>query len=157
MKKGLWLGSFLFGAEQMLFGGKVPWTSTTSADHTTLGRPPSAARSAIPSPTAAHLRPPVLGLPVQHQPRGRPALPPAAEGRPVPSASTWRKYDAPSSATARPASTRIVRAPRRNPRLQINAQNCVHCKTCDIKDPTQNINWVTPRAAKGERPIYQGM
>jgi electron-transferring-flavoprotein dehydrogenase len=34
-------------------------------------------------------------------------------------------------------------------RLQINAQNCVHCKTCDIKDPTQNINWVVPRAAKG--------
>ena len=31
------------------------------------------------------------------------------------------------------------------PRLQINAQNCVHCKTCDIKDPTQNINWVTSR------------
>ena len=30
------------------------------------------------------------------------------------------------------------------PRLQINAQNCVHCKTCDIKDPTQNINWVVP-------------
>ncbi len=30
-------------------------------------------------------------------------------------------------------------------RLQINAQNCVHCKTCDIKDPTQNIVWVTPR------------
>ena len=40
-------------------------------------------------------------------------------------------------------------------RLQINAQNCVHCKTCDIKDPTQNINWVTPQG--GEGPIYQGM
>ena len=34
-------------------------------------------------------------------------------------------------------------------RLQINAQNCVHCKTCDIKDPTQNIVWVTPRAVAG--------
>ena len=34
-------------------------------------------------------------------------------------------------------------------RLVINAQNCVHCKTCDIKDPTQNIVWVTPRAAAG--------
>ena len=40
-------------------------------------------------------------------------------------------------------------------RLQINAQNCVHCKTCDIKDPTQNINWVVPQG--GEGPIYQGM
>ncbi len=36
-----------------------------------------------------------------------------------------------------------------NPRLQINAQNCVHCKTCDIKDPTQNIVWVAPEGGGG--------
>ena len=41
------------------------------------------------------------------------------------------------------------------PKLQINAQNCVHCKTCDIKDPTQNINWITPQGGGG--PNYQGM
>lgn len=40
-------------------------------------------------------------------------------------------------------------------RLQINAQNCIHCKTCDIKDPTQNINWVCPQG--GEGPAYNGM
>lgn len=40
-------------------------------------------------------------------------------------------------------------------RLQINAQNCVHCKTCDIKDPTQNITWVTPEGGSG--PNYLGM
>ncbi len=40
-------------------------------------------------------------------------------------------------------------------RLQINAQNCVHCKTCDIKDPTQNIVWVTPEGGGG--PNYAGM
>ncbi|CAD6190287.1 unnamed protein product [Caenorhabditis auriculariae] len=40
-------------------------------------------------------------------------------------------------------------------RLQINAQNCIHCKTCDIKDPLQNINWVTPEGGGG--PKYQGM
>jgi len=40
-------------------------------------------------------------------------------------------------------------------RLQINAQNCVHCKTCDIKDPTQNIIWVTPEGGGG--PNYAGM
>lgn len=39
-------------------------------------------------------------------------------------------------------------------RLQINAQNCIHCKTCDIKDPSQNINWVTP---EGGGPAYSGM
>ena len=42
-----------------------------------------------------------------------------------------------------------------NPRFQINAQNCVHCKTCDIKDPSQNINWVTPQG--GEGPNYPNM
>ncbi len=41
------------------------------------------------------------------------------------------------------------------PELQINAQNCLHCKTCDIKDPTQNINWQTPQG--GEGPSYSGM
>ena len=41
------------------------------------------------------------------------------------------------------------------PRLQINAQNCVHCKTCDIKDPMQNINWVTPEGGGG--PNYPNM
>ena len=40
-------------------------------------------------------------------------------------------------------------------RLQINAQNCIHCKTCDIKDPSQNINWVCPQG--GEGPSYEGM
>ena len=42
-----------------------------------------------------------------------------------------------------------------NKRLQINAQNCVHCKTCDIKDPTQNINWTTPEGGGG--PNYPNM
>jgi electron-transferring-flavoprotein dehydrogenase len=43
----------------------------------------------------------------------------------------------------------------KNPRFQINAQNCVHCKTCDIKDPSQNINWVTPEGGGG--PNYPSM
>ena len=42
-----------------------------------------------------------------------------------------------------------------NPRLQINAQNCVHCKTCDIKDPSQNIVWVSPEGGGG--PNYPNM
>jgi electron-transferring-flavoprotein dehydrogenase len=46
-------------------------------------------------------------------------------------------------------------AARTEPRFVINAQNCVHCKTCDIKDPSQNINWVTPEGGGG--PNYQGM
>ena len=43
----------------------------------------------------------------------------------------------------------------KEPRFQINAQNCIHCKTCDIKDPTQNINWVVPEGGGG--PNYPNM
>ncbi len=46
-------------------------------------------------------------------------------------------------------------ATKRDPRFVINAQNCVHCKTCDIKDPAQNITWVTPEGGGG--PVYPGM
>jgi len=54
----------------------------------------------------------------------------------------------PAGAAASPAASNGVR-------LQINAQNCVHCKTCDIKDPRQNIHWVTPEGGGG--PNYSGM
>jgi electron-transferring-flavoprotein dehydrogenase len=49
----------------------------------------------------------------------------------------------------------IVTGPDGTPRFQINAQNCVHCKTCDIKDPSQNITWVCPEGGGG--PNYTGM
>ncbi len=42
-----------------------------------------------------------------------------------------------------------------NPQFVINAQNCIHCKTCDIKEPSQNINWVTPEGTGG--PNYTNM
>jgi electron-transferring-flavoprotein dehydrogenase len=58
-------------------------------------------------------------------------------------------------AIARRASMKSSGKEEGNPRLQINAQNCVHCKTCDIKDPTQNINWVTPEGGGG--PNYPNM
>jgi electron-transferring-flavoprotein dehydrogenase len=48
-----------------------------------------------------------------------------------------------------------VKTPEGGDRLQINAANCVHCKTCDIKDPKQNIVWVTPEGGGG--PTYPGM
>ena len=62
---------------------------------------------------------------------------------------------APKRATARPACTSSSRTRAARERLQINAQNCVHCKTCDIKDPTQNIVWVTPEGGGG--PNYTNM
>ena len=49
----------------------------------------------------------------------------------------------------------IINDEHNNKKLQINAQNCLHCKTCDIKDPTQNIKWTTPEGGGG--PNYPNM
>jgi electron-transferring-flavoprotein dehydrogenase len=67
----------------------------------------------------------------------------------VPVNINLRSTRARRAATARPASTSSWAPKTASERLQINAQNCVHCKTCDIKDPTQNIVWVTPEGGGG--------
>jgi electron-transferring-flavoprotein dehydrogenase len=74
----------------------------------------------------------------------------------VPIAHNLALYDAPEQRFCPAGVYEILRDDDgSNPRLQINAQNCVHCKTCDIKDPSQNINWVTPEGGGG--PNYPNM
>ncbi|KON65631.1 electron transfer flavoprotein-ubiquinone oxidoreductase [Komagataeibacter europaeus] len=65
----------------------------------------------------------------------------------------WDVFRSPESRYC-PAAVYEVADEATDPHLQINAQNCVHCKTCDIKDPAQNIDWVTPEGAGG--PNYPG-
>jgi electron-transferring-flavoprotein dehydrogenase len=69
-------------------------------------------------------------------------------------AVNWERYRSPETRYCPAGVYEIVGAEAGQPRLQINAQNCVHCKTCDIKDPTQNIDWVTPEGGGG--PSYPG-
>ena len=73
----------------------------------------------------------------------------------VPVAINLAKYGGPEARYCPAGVYEFVKNADNTDRLQINAQNCVHCKTCDIKDPTQNIVWVTPEGGGG--PNYSGM
>ena len=157
MKKGLWVGSMLFGMDQMLFRGKAPWTLHNTADHLALKKASECEPIDYPKPDGGVSLDRLYSVFLsntnheEEQPCHLQLKDPTVAIR-----INLEEYDAPEQRYCPAGVYEIVRdADGTNPRLQINAQNCVHCKTCDIKDPTQNINWVVPQG--GEGPIYQGM
>ena len=156
MAKGTKLGAFLVGIDQVVFGGNAPWTlHHPGPDHEQLVEKSRARPAEYPKPdgviTFDRLSS-VFVSNVAHE-EDQPAhltLKDAA----VPIDVNLARYDAPETRYCPAGVYEIVREGQ-NPRLQINAQNCVHCKTCDIKDPTQNIHWVVPEGGGG--PNYPNM
>lgn len=157
MAKGLVTGSLMFGIDQVLLRGKAPWTLHNTADHTKLK--PAAECSPIDYPKPDGVltfdRLSSVFLSNTNHEEDQPCHL-QLKNADVPIEINLALYDAPEQRYCPAGVYEIVRdADATHPRLQINAQNCVHCKTCDIKDPTQNINWVTPQG--GEGPIYTQM
>ncbi|MCO5096831.1 MAG: electron transfer flavoprotein-ubiquinone oxidoreductase [Rhodocyclaceae bacterium] len=157
MSKGLWMGSLMFGIDQQVFRGKAPWTLRLTADHLKLKPAASCRPIDYPKPDGVITfdRLSSVFLSNTNHEENQPCHLHLKDEN-VPIGTNLALYDAPEQRYCPAGVYEIVRdADGGNPRLQINAQNCVHCKTCDIKDPTQNIVWVVPQG--GEGPVYPNM
>ncbi len=158
MAKGMQLGGLMFGIDQMLFRGKAPWTLHHSGpDHAKLKKASNFTPINYPKPdgVVSFDRLSSVFLSNTNHEEDQPCHLTLKDAS-VPIRVNLAEYDAPEQRYCPAGVYEIVRDESgQNPRLQINAQNCVHCKTCDIKDPTQNINWVVPQG--GEGPTYPNM
>lgn len=156
MAKGLIIGSLMYGFEQLVLRGCVPWTlRNKKAAHTQLQKAKHAKPinyQAVDGVVSFDLLSSVYLSNTNHE-----------EDQPVhlhlkqPKQAievNWYQYQSPEQRYC-PAGVYEILDAESAPKIQINAQNCLHCKACDIKDPQQNIIWKVPQG--GEGPIYQGM
>jgi electron-transferring-flavoprotein dehydrogenase len=150
-KWGLWGGLLNAAVDTYVFRGRAPWTlSHPHADQDTLLEADAVSPIAYPKPDGVLTfdRNSSVFISNTNHEENQPAHlklfdPGAAIGR------NWLTFRSPETRYCPAGVYEIVGAEEGKPRLQINAQNCVHCKTCDIKDPGQNIDWCTPEGGGG--------
>jgi electron-transferring-flavoprotein dehydrogenase len=156
-KYGLTVATAMNGLEQFGLGGNMPWTlHRTKPDHAYL-KPASQCKPIdYPKPdgklTFDRLSS-VFIANVNHEEQQPAHL--TLKDASVPVAINLARFAGPEARFCPAGVYEFVKNEDNTDRLQINAQNCVHCKTCDIKDPTQNIVWVTPEGGGG--PNYAAM
>ena len=157
LSKGLYLGSVMTAVDQMLVRGKAPWTlHHTHGDHECLKPAAQSKKIVYPKPDGKLTFDKMSSVFISNTNH--------AEDQPihltlknasVPVDVNLAMYAGPEARYCPAGVYEFVKNDDGAERLQINAQNCVHCKTCDIKDPTQNIVWVTPEGGGG--PNYPNM
>ena len=157
MSKGLYTGTLMVGIDQVVFGGRAPWTlHHQHADHETLKKKSEVTPISYPKPDGVLTFDRLSSVFISNtnheedQPAHLTLI-----NTDVPVNVNLALYDGPESRYCPAGVYEFVDAPGGTRKLQINAQNCVHCKTCDIKDPTQNIKWVVPEGGGG--PNYPNM
>jgi len=157
MSKGLYMGTLMVGIEDKLFRGKAPWTlHHQHADHECLRPAADYTPIVYPKPDGKLTFDRLSSVFIsntnheENQPAHLTLKDPS-----VPVGINLTTYAGPESRYCPAQVYEFVKNEDGSDRLQINAQNCVHCKTCDIKDPTQNIVWTPPEGGGG--PNYPNM
>ena len=157
MSKGLWLGTALVGIDQVLFRGRAPFTlHSRQPDHAYLKPADQCEPISYPKPDGKlsfDRLSSVFIASTNHEENQPSHL--TLKDASVPVALNLARFAGPEARYCPAGVYEYVKDEHNADRLQINAQNCVHCKTCDIKDPTQNIVWVTPEGGGG--PNYTNM
>ena len=156
-KKGRTVGTLMTGVEQFLLRGHVPWTiHRAAADHTYLKPAAECQPIQYPKPDGKLTfdRLSSVFISNTNHEENQPAHLTLKDAS-VPVGINLAKFAGPEARYCPAGVYEYVKNEDQSDRLQINAQNCVHCKTCDVKDPTQNIVWVTPEGGGG--PNYSGM
>ncbi|MFM2052174.1 MAG: hypothetical protein RL456_211 [Pseudomonadota bacterium] len=160
-KKGVWVGSLMTGIEHWLLPKigleSPPWTiHRTEPDHARLRPAAECEKIEYPKPDGVITFDRLSSVFVSNtnHEEHQPAHLTLKDAR-VPVETNLAVYAGPESRYCPAGVYEFVKTDHGHDKLVINAQNCVHCKTCDIKDPTQNIVWVTPEGGGG--PNYAGM